>query len=301
MEQKQDDYGRHGMSITKQFIRFAKPVIERFSSLAMAYRYVSENRQILGDPRETPMGFKLIGNSAMEKGVFEPDETEIVKRILPKVDVVVNIGANIGYYCCLALKENKYVVAFEPIGSNLRYLYKNVRANNWEERIEIFPIALSNRMGIIKIFGSGTGASIVKGWASTPEQYVELVPTSTLDNVLGSRFHGKSCFFIVDIEGAEKLMLEGASSSLSVEPKPIWMVEISISEHWPKGIAINPHLLATFQVFWGRGYEAWTADNRIRVVQHSEVEKIVRTGEDSLLTHNFLFIENGRRGEIMDA
>lgn len=290
------------MSFRNQFMRAAKPLIEkRFPSLAMAYRYIRDNRQILDEPRETPMGFKLIGNSSMEKGVFEPDETEIVKRILERVDIVVNVGSNIGYYCCLALQKGKYVVAFEPIGSNLRYLYKNVRANHWEDRIEIFPMALSNRIGIIEVFGSGTGASLIKGWAGTPEQYVEMVATSTLDNVLGFRFHGKRCFVLVDIEGAEKFMLEGASLFLSAEPKPIWMVEISITEHHPKGIAINPHLLSTFQIFWDRGYEAWTADKSFRLVQPAQVENIAKSGKDSLFTHNFLFIEKGRKRAIWDA
>ena len=289
------------MSITKHFIRIAKPVIERFPSVAMAYRYVRDNRRILDEPKETPMGFKLTGNSAMEKGVFEPDETRIVKRILEKVDIVINVGANIGYYCCLALQKGKYVIAFEPISGNLRYLYQNVRANHWEDRIEIFPIALSNKIGVIEIFGGGTGASLLKGWAGTPEQYVQLVPASTLDNVLGSRFYGRNCFFLVDIEGAEKLMLEAAFSSLSWEPKPIWMVEIAISEHQPKGVAINPHLLATFQIFWERGYEAWTADKRLHLVHPNEVESTVKSGKDSLFTHNFLFIENGRKREILDT
>jgi FkbM family methyltransferase len=289
------------MIIIKQFIRIAKPLIERFPSVAIAYRYVRDNRQVFTDPRETPMGFKLIGNPSMEKGLFEPDETEIVKKILKKVDVVVNVGANIGYYCLLALQKGKYVIAFEPILSNLRYLYKNVRTNHWEDRIEIFPIALSNRIGIIEIFGGGTGASIIRGWAGTPEQRVDLVPTSTLDKVLGSRFHGERCLFIVDIEGAEKLMLEGASSSLSAEPKPIWMVEISISEHQPYNTAINPHLLTTFQFFWERGYEAWTAEKHLRLVHPDELESIAISGKDSLFTHNFLFIEKGRRTEILEA
>lgn len=289
------------MRILRQVIRFAKPVIDRFPFVALGYRYIRDNRQTMEDPRDTPMGFKLIGNPEMENGVFEPDETRIVKRILEKVDVVVNVGANIGYYCCHALQQGRNVVAFEPISTNLRYLCANVKANNWEDRIEIFPIALSNRIGIIQIFGGGTGASLIKGWEGTPEHYVQWVPTSTLDTVLGSRLHGTTCLFIVDIEGAEKLMLEGASSSLSAEPKPIWMMEISIAEHQPKGIAINPYLLATFQVFWDRGYDAWTADKQLRLIHPDEVQRIVNNGNDTFRTHNFLFIENGRKKDILGA
>ncbi len=286
------------MSITGHIKRFAKPVVEHFPAVAVAYRHYRDNQQINEAPKETPMGFKLIGNPLMESGAFEPEESEIVKKILGKVDVVINVGANIGYYACLALQKNKSVIAFEPIASNLRYLYKNVRANQWEEKIEIFPIALSNRIGIIDIFGGSTAASLVKGWAGTPEQHVQMVPTSTLDKVLGSRFNGRNCFVLVDIEGAEKRMLEGASLLLSAEPKPIWLVEISIGEHQPQGITINPHLLATFQMFWERGYEAWTADKKLRAVLPAEVEYIVKSGKDSLFTHNFLFLEKGKERAI---
>ena len=95
-------------------------------------------------------------------------------------------------------------------------------------------------------------------------------------------------------------MLDAAALSLSWNPRPIWMLEIQISEHQPKGVSINPNLLATFQIFWERGYEAWTADKRLQLVQPDEVESTVESGKDRLLTHNFLFIEEGRKREILD-
>ncbi len=282
----------------KQFIWFVKPIIERFPRLAMTYRYVRDSWSIGQEPQATPLGFKLVGNRAMQNGQFEPEETQIVKKIVPYVNVVINVGANIGYYCCIALSQKKYVVAFEPINLNLRYLLRNIKANNWESKIEVYPVALSDKVGVIDIYGGGTGASLVKGWAGTSEQYSTLVPCSTLNNILGARLQGKRCFVIVDIEGAEKSMLAGASSMLELEPKPIWMMEISISEHQPKGVSINPNLLATFQTFWNRGYEALTADKHCRAIYPDEIEQILKTGLDTLHTHNFLFIEKGKKGEL---
>ncbi len=276
-----------------QLLRFAKPFVDRFPKLAMTYRYLRDSSQIDDEPLDTPMGFKFAGNRLMQSGQFEPEETQIVKKIVSNVDVVINVGANIGYYCLMALRQEKYVVAFEPINLNLRYLLRNIKANNWDSRIEVYPIAVSDKVGVIEIYGGGTGASLVKGWAGTPEQYVTLVPCSTLDNVLGSRFHGKRSFILVDIEGAEHLMLKGATGVLDMEPKPIWMVEISISEHQPEGIGVNSNLLSTFQVFWNRGYEAWTADKDCRSVLSGEIEEIVKSGVDTLHTHNFLFVEKG--------
>jgi len=285
----------------KQLIRFVKPLIERFPKLAMTYRYVRDSWQIYEEPQETQMGFKLVGNQSMQSGWFEPEETQIVKQILPCVDIVINVGANIGYYCCIALSQGKYVVAFEPINLNLRYLLRNIKANNWESRIEVYPVALSNKVGVIEIYGGGTGASLVKGWAGTPEHPVTLVPSTTLDNALNTRFQGKRCFILVDIEGAEQLMLEGASSIIDMVPRPVWMMEISISEHQPKGISVNPNLSSTFHFFWNNGYEAWTADRQCRIIYPDEIKKIVETGIDTIHTHNFLFIEKGKKRDVFNA
>jgi len=287
-----------GDEMKNQLLQLAKPIVERFPKLAMTYRYVRDSWQINEEPQETPMGFKLAGSQEMQNGQFEVEETQIVKHIVSYVDVVINVGANIGYYCCIALSHEKYVIAFEPLALNLRYLLRNIKANNWESQIEVYPIALSNKVGVIEIYGGGAMASLVKGWAGTPEQYVSLVPCSTLDNVLGPRFQNKRCFIIVDIEGAEQLLLEGASSVIDMEPKPIWMMEISITHHQPKGVSINPNLLSTFQVFWDRGYEAWTADKECRAIHPDEIEEIVKSGIDTLHIYNFLFIEKGKRSEL---
>jgi FkbM family methyltransferase len=289
------------VSVTGHIIRLMKPLAEHFPRVATTYRLLRDSRYLPGEPSLTPMGFKFIGNRRMEEGIYESDVVEIVSRCFEKVDVFVNIGANIGYYCCIALSRSKHTVAFEPIELNLRYLYKNIRANNWENGIEIFPIALSNRVGLIEMYGGGTGASLVKGWAGTPEHYVRLVATSTLDTVIGKRLNGKRCFILADIEGGEQRMLEGARQMLAAEPKPIWMLEVSVAEAKYSGMEVNPNLLTTFEMFWENGYEAWTANRQPRRVGLDELEDISETGRDTLRTHNFLFIEAGRKRELLDA
>lgn len=298
-----------------KFILLAGSIVEHFPKLAIFYwyiknscryikyswRYVKDRWEIYTDTKQTKIGFKFVGNKNMQNGQFEPEETRIVKKIISSyADVVINIGANIGYYCCIALAQKKYVIAFEPIDFNVRYLLLNVKANNWENQIEVYPIALCNKIGIVEIYGAGTGASLLKGWAGTPEQHVNLVPCSTLDKVLGVSLQSKRCFIIVDIEGVEQLMLEGASFIINMDPKPIWMMEIAISEHQPNGVSINPNLLSTFHVFWDRGYEAWTADKECRAIHPAEIEEIVKGGMATFRARNFLFIEKGKKGELLN-
>jgi FkbM family methyltransferase len=239
------------------------------------------------EPIATPWGFKLAGNTVMAQGTFEPTETKLVRNILKDVEVLVNVGANVGYYCCHALSMGKSVIAFEPIERNLRYLCKNIKANEWSGA-EVYPIALSNGIGILEIYGGNTGASVIKGWAGIPESYVTLVPSSTMDVVLGSRLRGKRVLIVVDVEGAEKLMLEGATKMLANDPTPIWVVEITTKTHQPHGVVVNPNFKSTFQLFFQNGYQAFNIDQDMRPVT---MEHVNLASRDSLsfVTHNFLF------------
>ena len=260
----------------------------KLARLRYAYRAYRESKHHLRSPAMTPGGFWLAGNQAMESGKFEETETSVVAKLLSEVDVMINIGANIGYYCCMALHQNKRVVAFEPFPQNVNLLLRNIHMNGWSDSVEVFPLALGCQSGVIELWGGGTGASLLKGWAGETERST-LVPISTLDTILSSRFTSTKCLIIVDIEGAELQMLRGATSMLQNDPKPTWMVEVSINEHQPEGIAINPNLLDTFKLFDAAGYSAWTADLAQRPVTLDEVAKIAKTGIDTLQTHNFIF------------
>ena len=86
----------------------------------------------------------------MEKGEFEPRETAIVENLFEFFDVFVNIGANTGYYVCKALSRGIPVVAFEPNQLNVNILLKNIEANKFETDFHLFPLALSNKNGVLQ-------------------------------------------------------------------------------------------------------------------------------------------------------
>ncbi len=287
------------MQIRSDVLRLAQAAEYRIPRLVKAYRAIRRNWRAPKQARESALGFSFVGNTLMQEGAFEPAETSLVKQLLAHVDVLINIGANVGYYCCHALRSGRAVVAFEPLETNLRYLYRNVRANRWEDHIEVFPLALSDRAGILTLYGGGTGASLVKGWDGAPEKLATLVPVSTLDTVLGHRFLDRRCLLVVDIEGAECAMLRGATGFLDRRPRPLWLVEILRDEHQPTRTGTNPHFQATFDLFFERGYEACTADNDRRFVGRKEVSALETGAPGSLGTHNFLFLERGRKSEIL--
>lgn len=133
----------------------------------LAAQYLRNSRDLLDQSapaKVTPWGFTLAGHESMAAGTFEPEETEIVRKLLEDLDVLVNIGANVGYYCCHALSLGKSVIAVEPIARNLNFLLTNIRNNGWSELAEVIPVALGASADILQMWGGGTGASLVKGW-----------------------------------------------------------------------------------------------------------------------------------------
>jgi FkbM family methyltransferase len=275
--------------MNRSVIKIAKPIVEQIPPIARAYRNIRDRAQLKRRPVQTPLGFLLVGNRSMEEGDFEPQETRLVESILPLVDNVVDVGANIGYYVCLARSRSKHVIAFEPIALNVQLLLRNIEVNGWTDGFEIFPLAVSNRCGIARMRGGGTGASLISGWAGVSEDYASNLPVTTLDTTLNSRLCGQRSLFIIDVEGAEADVLAGAAAQLALTPKPFWIVEIIFSQRG--GIGKNPNFNRPFETFWKNGYDCWTANDDRRAVSAEMIRDMDESGIDNLHCTNFLFAD----------
>jgi FkbM family methyltransferase len=275
-----------------------KAIAKQYPYAASIYRAIRYGPIIIPPPAMTPMGFKFSGSEAVANGVYEPDETRLVKKLLPDIDCTINIGANIGYYACIALNANVPVIAFEPIELNVQYLLNNIASNKFEAKAEIFPIALSDCPGVLNIYGGGSGASLIKGWAGTADDFSCLVPSTTLDRVLGNRFNHEQLLIIVDIEGAENRMLDASILMLDMNPRPLWLVEINGTVNQPKGVGMNPYLLETFEKFWSRGYKSVMAGEKLRNIDKAEISRSAETGIDIGGSHNFLFYDEKLQSKI---
>ena len=91
-----------------------------------------------------------------------------------------------------------------------------------------------------------------------------------------------------DIEGAEWLMLQSASSVLELQPAPIWLVEICSTEHQPAGTTRNPNFMAMREPFLSRGYRAFKADASMKKNSAKELFDI-GSGRQEGTGHNFIF------------
>jgi FkbM family methyltransferase len=238
---------------------------------------------------ETPYGFRMAGNAAMQAGGFEPEEVALVRALLEERELLVDVGANVGLYTCLARSLARPALAVEPHPANLRLLRANLAANGWSDT-EIAAVGLGAASGEADLFGSDTGASLLSGWAGLPQRTLlrHKVRIATLDDLLDGRHAGRRLLIKVDIEGAEHGLLQGAARTLERSPAPAWVLEICLTENFPNGV--NPDYAATFEAFFARGYRAFTANAARRSVSPADVARWAEQGRCDSGTHNYLFI-----------
>ena len=263
----------------------------RYSWLYLLSSYLQNLLRRRKPPIITPWGFSFLGNESMARGEFEVLETRLVRRLLGHSEVLINIGANIGYYCCHALSLGKSVYAFEPIAENLYYLYRNIELNNWSKSCYIYPVALSNESGLTKIWGGGTGASLLEGWSGNERSVFSYTPSFRGDAIIPKDyFVTLRPLIIIDVEGWEYSVLNGAAHLLDMTPRPIWLVEITRCEHQPLGISTNPHFQDTFKLFFMRGYRAFIVDKTLIPINANQISE-PGNGEWFSSSHNYIFCE----------
>jgi FkbM family methyltransferase len=245
------------------------------------------------------LGFQLASGlhpayEQMRKGTFELEETSVFEKLMSKNVVFCDIGANLGYYTCMALQRCSYVLAFEPQQQNLECLFQNLSINNFKDRIEIFPIALSEKPGVLELYGaSGPSASLIRDWAGYSSSFKQTVPVSTLDLILGERFNDQQILIKIDVEGAEYHVLRGALQTIKRKIRPYWLVEVCFDEFHPSGV--NPDFSKIFHLFWDCGYSAYTAQRDSSLVTQALVEQWTSRQSNKPSIFNYVFVDKNLR------
>ena len=146
-----------------------------------------------------------------------PDWPEMVvwRRILHPGDLFVDVGANVGLYTIWALDCGADVVAVEPNPECVRQLRRNLDLNGYTA--EIVTAALSDAPGRAVLAGPDLNQQRLLFDDDRSVSDIARVDVLTLDSVLGDR---KAAWVKVDVEGAEKLVLEGAPGTVCGAHQP---------------------------------------------------------------------------------
>jgi FkbM family methyltransferase len=177
-------------------------------------------------------------------GVFyEPHIANVLTRVLREGDVVVDVGANIGFFTLLAsllVGSTGHVVAFEPGAENIERLRANLALNDCKN-VTIIEKAVIDRVGEVEFFinSGNAGGNALWDIAQWPG-YVEAngiparvaVPATTLDAEWERLLLPTPKVIKIDAEGADQRVLEGARDLLT-RLKPRFV----IAEVHPFGLA----------------------------------------------------------------
>ena len=166
--------------------------------------------RILGSTMHLDLQHAGISKSLWLTGEREVLDVEVVKKeLLPGMNVL-EIGANLGYYLLLEAQligSNGMIYAFEPDPRNIRILTLNIKENNLERMVKVFPHAVSNQSGEKRFYLSKQTNlnTMVEDHKETKDSII--VKTIAIDNF--DKISLPINFIRMDIEGFEVEAVEG--------------------------------------------------------------------------------------------
>jgi len=131
-------------------------------------------------------------------------------RNLKSGDRFLDVGASVGVYSIWALEQGATVIAVEPNPTAASLYRQNMKLNGYGP--ELVEAAVADRPGQMSMTFDLDVANHLVLLPDARAQHVDLVPVTTVDDLIGDRtFAGVK----LDVEGTEMMALRGAQRALS--------------------------------------------------------------------------------------
>jgi FkbM family methyltransferase len=178
------------------------------------------------------------GTAYLHRRGYEPETVAVFAEALRPGGIVVDVGANHGYFTVLAaalLGPTGRVEAFEPNPAVADALAEVLARNGVAGRVSVHRVALSDREGQAELFVSvspgNDGLSSLLASDDALKQGVlradhsVRVPTLTFDAFAERAGLGRVDLLKLDVEGAETLVLRGMERTLAERPPRLIVCE----------------------------------------------------------------------------
>ncbi|MGA1875209.1 MAG: FkbM family methyltransferase [bacterium] len=217
-------------------------------------------------------------------GNYEPSETRFFQNEVKEGNIVIDIGANIGYFTLLFAKhagKRGHVYAFEPEPYNFGLLKKNIEINGYTN-VTLVNKAVSDCTGKLELFLNEDNRGDHRIYNSHDGRRSLIIDSISLDDYFAD-FDGKINLIKMDIQGAEYHALKGMISLLSKNPQIV--VE---TEFWPFGLlcsGIEPKVY--LELFLELGFTIYLLNEEKQMISKADHRRLldIYTPENRLHTN----------------
>jgi len=256
------------------------------SAVELAIGRAGRIRMLL-DPTDPMVTKRLV-----EERTWEPNETNWFLKRVHGGDVVVDIGANVGYYTLIASRlvgDEGRVYAFEPDPVAFSFLEKNV-ALNGSTNVVLEQKAASNEPGSLRLYLSEENKGDHRIFETEEKRKSVEIEAVALDDYFEGR-ESRIDFVKIDTQGAEAVIVDGMDRIIAGNQS----IEVII-EFWPKALsqfgrdsdALLTKLDRAGFHFFSLG--VWGKPSPLRLVQPSELSEKL-TVENERFTNLLLMRE----------
>ncbi len=162
----------------------------------------------------------------LERGVWEPGTTKVIRDLLKPGDVFIDVGANIGWFTLIASRavgDDGRVIAFEPAPGSHAIMQDNIRRNACQN-VTLEQKALSDTRGTLQLHLHKTNGGAHS--TALSEERAESIDVDALPlDEYWKETGGEIALVKIDTEGAEGFILEGMRSILENQQRMAVIIE----------------------------------------------------------------------------
>jgi FkbM family methyltransferase len=144
---------------------------------------------------------------------------------------VIDAGANIGYFTLIAARlvgPHGHVYAFEPVPTTAELLRKNIEINGYSDRVTVIQKALTDNASMVRIYLDDLALGISSIMANKQSNNYVDVESISLDGFFREKSWPQIHLVKMDIEGAEKLALNGMKALCRRNPRLSLIIEVNL-------------------------------------------------------------------------
>lgn len=253
--------------------QFLQKIIKKLQDILFKLRHQASNKKVIHTEIN---GYELLvlANEDVGRQIclrrFETAETKYLYKMIRSDAICIDIGANVGYFTLLMaqLASSGSVHAFEPIPLNATLLKASSQLNGFTN-ICINQWAVGDTVGEVPFsLSSDSAYSSIKDTGRKPLIDTLNVFVTTIDEYLSLKGIDRVDIIKADVEGAEGLVISGASELLSDENRRPSIVVLELYDQNLYVFGESVELIVTKMLNFG--YKPFVINNEGNLLKYNE-------------------------------